>query len=877
MSEKIISSDITAGAKSGKPALTGARAIPQDQAEAPGSRIQRAAPPIARQGIQIFDPYGDLAAGAERRAAKTAGAGPALDGEAVSKAASPDDEAALEGGQRASPIGTPELMQGETANPVPQAAAWGRDQAPPSARPSGETPVPHRPALAAGPAAGALAPTPRLTLPAKAQARAELADVYAGWLGRELALADLTEFLARDTFAAAEVGLPELARALKAQGLTVSIETTRGCRPDMWPALAQMTNGQLILVLKQEGATLTIHDPTQTDRQAEVSLGEFDPYFSGRRLKARLTPVQLTESHAASAKPPHWFWGEFRHHRRTFAEITLGSFVANLLALSIALFSLQIDDRVIPPQFETKLWVLATGAALALVMESLLKMARGRLMVSAGRKIERKLQTRLMDRLLGMKRQPGEPSPSSLFRFMREFGSVRAFFTASTIGVMADLPFILLFLGLIWWIGGNLVFVVVLGAALMVVPGFAMRGKMARLTLENRASGANAARVLHETIFEAETRRTEGGEARTALIWNELTALTALKSAAQRKLAAALTSWAQGVQQATYIATVIIGAYMVFAGELTLGTILAIGILTGRTLAPLSQISAKLARWRAVRSALDGLDSIAKSAQIEEGDRLYLRRSQIEGAWELKNVTFRYDRDASATLDIPALAITAGQKIAVLGPAGAGKSSFLKLLAGLYTPAEGRLLLDGVEMAQISPRDLHRSIGYLGQEVRLVAGTLRDNLTLSQLERDDEQMFQALEFAGLAPFVKGHPKGLDMAIHDGGAGLSVGQRQSIGWARIWLQDPRVVLLDEPTAALGQTVEATVVSRLGHWLKNRTAVIATDRVLLLTLTKRVLILQDGKLTIDGPREAVLAHLMNGKGPRPTAPENDATAG
>ncbi len=174
------------------------------------------------------------------------------------------------------------------------------------------------------------------------------------------------------------------------------------------------------------------------------------------------------------------------------------------------------------------------------------------------------------------------------------------------------------------------------------------------------------------------------------------------------------------------------------------------------------------------------------------------------------------------------------------------------------------MLIDGVDLGQVHPRDLRRGLGYLGQDVRLVAGTLRDNLNLSQLERDDDRLLAALDFAGLGPFVRNHPRGLDLEIRELGEGLSVGQRQSIGWARLWLQDPKVVILDEPTAALDQTLEATLVSRLKAWLDGRTAVIATHRVPILALTTRTLILQNGRLAVDGPKEAVLAHLAKAQG-------------
>jgi len=282
-------------------------------------------------------------------------------------------------------------------------------------------------------------------------------------------------------------------------------------------------------------------------------------------------------------------------------------------------------------------------------------------------------------------------------------------------------------------------------------------------------------------------------------------------------------------------------------------------MLTSRTLAPLSQLAATLARWSQVKAALKGLEVIAEAKQQEDPARRYIRRETVTGSFDLRELTFRYAPDAAPTLDVAALAIPAGQHAAILGANGSGKSTFLKLLAGLYEPAAGRILLDGIDLGQIHPRDLRRHIGYLGQEVRLIEGTLRDNLTMTDLERDDDRLLAALDFAGLGPFVRNHPRGLDLEIREAGEGLSVGQRQSVGWARLWLQDPRVVLLDEPTAALDQTLEATLVSRLSHWLQGRTAIIATHRIPILHLTTRTLILQNGRLAVDGPRDAVLAHL------------------
>ena len=692
----------------------------------------------------------------------------------------------------------------------------------------------------------------------RALARAQLASVYAGLIGHDLAVADLVESLQPDPTTGA-LGLADLSAALGACGLTATLERITTLSERHLPALAEMTSGQIVLVLSRDDACVQIYDTTCPDMRAEVPASDFAQVFTGRVLRAKTTLAELEKRHEVSARKRHWFWSELQHYRRQMLEVAAASLVANLLAVSVSLFSMQVYDRVIPYQSQATLWVLALGALLAIGLEGALKLARSGLMDITGKRVELTVQSRLMGRLLGMKTGPGQTSPSQVFTAMREFSSVREFFTSSTIGTLADLPFLLIFLALVASIGGNLVWVLVIGGILMVLPGFLLQKKMMALTAASQGASQKSSRLLYEAVFEAETVTTQRGEDRIKRIWNELTALSAANSADQRKITAILGYWAAAVQQATYVVAVIFGAFLVFVGDFTVGTIIAIGILTGRTLGPLAGLSSTLAKWTNVKSALEALDAIANARQHEEEGRHYLRRSRLAGAYELRNLEFRYDAQSAPIVEIGALAIPQGQHVAVLGANGSGKSTLLRVLAGLYEPGKGRILLDGVDIDQLHPRDLRRSVGYLGQDVRLFAGTLRDNLNLTQLERDDARLFDALDFSGLGPFVRNHPRGLDLEIKEMGEGLSVGQRQSIGWARIWLQDPAVALLDEPTSALDQTLENTLVSRLGTWLQGRTAIIATHRVPILQLTSRTLILQNGKLAVDGPRDQVLAHL------------------
>lgn len=698
------------------------------------------------------------------------------------------------------------------------------------------------------------------------RARAALIATYAGVCGIEIAQSDLADGLIRrmspDTAGRDEARV--IADLLRAHGLTATLITREMPDAQAFPALVYMTSGQMLLVLAREGEDLVVYDTTCGDNRAMVPASDFVPFFSGLILHAQMPMATVAQVHKTAEEPAHWFWGQFGRFRRQLGEVALGSFVANLLAVAVALFSLQVYDRVIPHQSEATLWVLAAGVGLAVLMEAFIKIARAQLMDGAGRQIEVSVLGILMKRILGMRSDKRPQTPSDLFSSMREFSAVREFFTASTIGTIADIPFIFVFLALVASIAGNVVWVLVLGGILMVVPGFFMQKKMIRLTRETQGASAKSSRLLHEAIFELDTVKTQRGEARIERIWSELTTLSAVKSSEQRKLASALTFWSQGVQQATYVSAVIMGTYLVFAGQFTVGSIIATGILTSRTLAPLTQLAGTMARWGNVKSALDGLEHIATSEQDSNPARNYLRRDRLEGKFELKDVTFRYIEDGAPTLDLAGFSILPGQRVAVLGANGSGKSSLLKLLSGLYAPTTGRVLIDGTEMTQIAPQDLRRLIGYLGQDVRLFSGTLRDNLNLTMLERDDNRLMEALDFAGLGTFVRTHPKGLDLEILDAGAGLSIGQRQSIGWARIWLQDPKICLLDEPTAALDQALETGLVARLEKWMAGRTAIIATHRAPILALTTRTIILSNGRMSVDGPREEVMAHLTALKG-------------
>jgi len=326
-----------------------------------------------------------------------------------------------------------------------------------------------------------------------------------------------------------------------------------------------------------------------------------------------------------------------------------------------------------------------------------------------------------------------------------------------------------------------------------------------------------------------------------------------------RATSAALAFLSQGLQQTAYIAVVIVGVYMVIAGEFTVGAIIAMSILTTRTLAPITQLSGAIARWQQVKVALTGLSTIMSSAQEQVVGRQYARRDVLLGKIEIEDLQFSYAEDQDPALTLKRFDVDAGEAIAILGRNGSGKSTLLKILSGLYDFTSGDVRIDGLEMRQIDPVNLRRNIGFLTQDVTLFSGTLRDNLTLGPAHVDEDMLKRSLVFCGLQKMVDRHPLGLDMPVADGGAGLSVGQRQSVGLARLYLADPQIVLLDEPTAAMDQNLEREVIQALRGWLKGRTCLLTTHRTDIVALCDKIAVLEAGKLAMFGKRDDVLADL------------------
>lgn len=649
-----------------------------------------------------------------------------------------------------------------------------------------------------------------------------------------------------------------LARALGQSGYEMSHTAVSGISQIATPCLLRLTGGKYVLIIAAEadGETVSVVDPA-TDTAVMISKKTLSKQSDGEILQFSPQLDALAVRHVGQRPNQHWFWRHFKAMRGKMLDVALSSAFANILAVVVSLFALQVYDRVVPSRNEATLWVLVGGAALAIVLEFLLRIARARLIDGAGREIEIAVNRDLYEKLINLRLDAQPMPPGSLVNTMREFASVKEFFAISAVGVVADLPFVMIFLLVIYGVAGPLVLIVIIGALVMIIASVIFQYRIHALSRDMLGGATAALRLLTETAYGLETLRSHRFAPLFQRNWEEVTTLNAMQSSRHRRLSAGLSFLSSSIQMLTYVAAVTGGVYLFFADALSVGGIIAVSILTSRTLAPIVQLSGILSRWKYTTAALDGLEEIATAPQDRDPTRHYIRRFRIAGDLHLRDIRSAYPGVENVQIVIPDLKLAPGGRVAILGENGSGKSLLLRILAGLYVPQQGSYLVDGIEAQQIDPDDLRKAIGYLPQEPRLFKGTLRENLSTGTVQFSDDRLFEALEFAGLGKLISTAARGLDLDIHDGGEGLSVGQRAAVGLARLHLQDPPIVLLDEPTAAMDSRSEAVFVARFKAWLGERSAIICTHRMAMMEAVNEVVVLADGRMLAHGPKEETLA--------------------
>ena len=564
--------------------------------------------------------------------------------------------------------------------------------------------------------------------------------------------------------------------------------------------------------------------------------------------------------------PKSWFWKVIWRFKGYYYQVILATFIVNFLALVSSLYVMNVYDRVIPNQAYETLWVLSIGVVLANLFEFAAKMIRGHLTDIAGKKADLIISSALFRRVMALRLADRPASAGSYANNLREFESVREFMTSASLLTLVDLPFLLLFITVIWVVGGKLALIPLFIIPVVIIVGFLVQRPLSRYINESMKESSQRQGLAVEALEGIETLKTNNATTWAQQRWDEYTAKTSASSIKVKDTSNFMVNFAVVMQQLNTVGLVILGTYLIHAenpaDRITMGALIASVILSGRALAPLAQVAGLATRFQQAKLALAGVNNIVERPVERHPERKYITLDNVQGNIGFENVSFQYQQEGTPAVTGLNISIRPGEKVGVLGRIGSGKSTMLKLASGLYDGSEGNVTLDGVDMRQIDPNFLRNKVVLLSQSPRLFLGTLRENMDLARTDgfSTDQELLAALKRFGLDRIIRNHPRGLDMPLGEDGLGLSGGQKQIIALARMTLRQPRVVLLDEPTTGLDQATERMSLNALAQWSKDKTMIVVTHRPQVLQIVNRIIVMDNGKVVMDGPRDLVLQKLM-----------------
>ena len=639
---------------------------------------------------------------------------------------------------------------------------------------------------------------------------------------------------------------------------TAHIQTIepKNLKPADFPLLWVGSEGEQVLLVRGGSGR---HRLTCQDAEGHPCVLPMADARQGRLLKLTIMPARPGESGHRAMSATDWFATSIRRYRPVFLEAVVATFVISMVGLVAALYSMQVYDRVIPTKGYSTLWVLTIGVVIAILIELVLKQVRAYMVDRACKVIDQELSAVFFGKALDI-RMDARPSTVGTFASqIRHFESVRNFLTSSSLFIMADLPFAILFVGVIAIIAGPVALVPLVAVPLAVLAGMAFRGPIEKYTGQHMKESNEKNGLLIEAIDGIESVKAANAEWKMLDRWRTMTTTIADSELKMRLFSSLSSNLTQTIQQLSYAGMIAAGAYAINAGQLTMGGLIACSIISGRALTPVAQLPGLIVQWQHAKIALKSLNGIMQMPSDRDQSERLVVPEMCQGEIKMNKVGFSYAKDLPG-LEVPALRIDPGDRIAVLGAVGSGKTTLIKLLSGLYKPTAGQVYLDQVDMVHLAPEFVREHVGYLPQDVRLFNGTLRHNLTLGLPMPSDSQIFKAAAMTGLDQVIQNHPLGLELLIAEGGRGLSGGQRQLVGLTRMLLATPKVLLLDEPTASMDAKLENRVMQHLFEQMPRESAiVVVTHKPAALTYVNRILVVDKGHVVLDGPRDEVLQRL------------------
>lgn len=616
----------------------------------------------------------------------------------------------------------------------------------------------------------------------------------------------------------------------------------------------------ILLGFDDEMANARVVLPEAEDVENSVTIEELKKYYFGFSIllkkELRFDDKQLT---VGDVKESHWLWGTMKIVRDTYRDVIIASLLINIFVLATPLFTMNVYDRVIPNDAKDTLWILSIGVLIVYGIDVVLKFLRTYFLETAGKKTDIIASSLIFERVLDLKMSSMPSSVGSMANILKEFESIRSFITSSTISLLIDLPFIILFLITIYYIGGVLVVVPVVIIIFIVFYTLYAKEKLQNSIKQSYEASSMKNGVLIESLSSIETLKSLGATGYSQWKWEEATSQIADKSISSKTISASITTVTSFLLQLNTVAIIIVGTYLIGEKMISMGALIAVVIISSRAIAPMGQVASLLSTFHHTKVSYKALDDIMNMPVEHPQGKKFVARPEYRGNIEFKNVGFTYPNSDKSTLNNLNFRINEGEHIAIIGKIGSGKSTIHKLLLSLYVPNEGAILVDNIDTKQLDPTELRKNIAYVSQDVLLFNGTVKENIVYRLPHIDDEKIIEAATVSGVMDFINKHPKGFDMPVGERGAFLSGGQRQSIAIARAILQDYPIVLLDEPTSAMDSSTEAKFIKSIKEYLKDKTMILVTHKTSLLSLADRVIVMEDGQIVLDGKKDYVVEKL------------------
>lgn len=631
------------------------------------------------------------------------------------------------------------------------------------------------------------------------------------------------------------------------------------------PCIVPLKDNQACLLEKiddQQQATILM--PSTGEGRKTKPLAELQEEFMGYVifLTEKISQASRKES-LINKQEGHWFWDTLWQNRSIYRDVLIASVVINIFILANPLFVMNVYDRIVPNNAIESLWVLAIGISVVYMFDILLKFLRSYFLEIAGKKSDVIMSAKLFEQTLGLRMDQRQGAIGAFANNLKEFDSIRNFFTSGTIASLVDLPFVVIFLLVIFYIAGAIVLVPIAIILMIMVYSFFMKKPIQKSVEASYEASAQKNAVLIETLTAIETIKSLGVEARSQWKWEQAVGEIAKASIKSKMLQSSIGRMTGFMQQMSTILVVLTGVYLIRDGDLTMGGLIATVMLSQRAIGPMGQFANLTSTYQQTATALNSLNELMDKEVERPTGKRFIQHPVFQGSIEFNNVVFTYPGESKPALNGLTFKLNPGEKIGIIGQVGSGKSTIEKLIMGFYQPDSGSILIDGIDITQLDPAELRHNINYVPQEVTLFSGDVRENIAYKAPYIEDDAIIRAAKIAGVDSFIRNHPSGYSLKVNEGGSSLSGGQRQTIGLARALLIPSPIYLFDEPTNAMDSLTEQALIKRLAQEVIEGTTIIVTHKMSILKLIDRLIVMDNGKIIADGNKETVLEALKAGR--------------